>query len=219
MNESRQGIHYNPVSFFRDHIKNNGGYANDWLIGDNKTGEIARLELGLKNQPLERTKDGYFVGSNFPSNEKLIKEETTFNVSAPANSANARRLRWEKIMKENKGKIDVDAAMKYMGDHFDTWRKKEKASALTLCGHIDADEVGVQIWDQPAFDPSGAVQGKATDGNLASEMKLWAIMGHPCGEPFLVKEFLAAHPEFSYQKDFLRDMPGQIWTLFGKTTR
>ncbi len=28
---------------------NNGGYANDWLIGDRKTGEIARLELGLLN--------------------------------------------------------------------------------------------------------------------------------------------------------------------------
>src|SRR5205814_5586084 len=27
---------------------NNGGYANDWLVGDNKTGEIALLELGLK---------------------------------------------------------------------------------------------------------------------------------------------------------------------------
>jgi len=36
--------------------KNNGGYANDWLIGDNKTGEIARLELGLKNQSLEKQK-------------------------------------------------------------------------------------------------------------------------------------------------------------------
>ena len=27
---------------------NNGAYANDWLIADNKTGEIARFELGLK---------------------------------------------------------------------------------------------------------------------------------------------------------------------------
>ena len=25
---------------------NNGGYANDWLLGDRKTGEIARFELG-----------------------------------------------------------------------------------------------------------------------------------------------------------------------------
>ncbi len=44
---------------------NNGGYANDWLIGDRKTGEIAYLELGLKNTPIWRTKDGYFVSSNF----------------------------------------------------------------------------------------------------------------------------------------------------------
>ena len=27
---------------------NNGGYANDWLIGDTKTNEVAKLELGLK---------------------------------------------------------------------------------------------------------------------------------------------------------------------------
>src|SRR5215468_4280988 len=27
---------------------NNGGYANDWLLGDRKTGEIAQFELGLK---------------------------------------------------------------------------------------------------------------------------------------------------------------------------
>ena len=28
---------------------NNGGYANTWLVGDRKTNEIGRLELGLKN--------------------------------------------------------------------------------------------------------------------------------------------------------------------------
>jgi hypothetical protein len=50
-------------------------------------------------------------------------------------------------------------------------------------------------------------------------MKFWAIMGHPCGEPFNARDFLTAHPEYRYQKDFLRDMPGQIWTLFGMTTR
>ncbi len=50
---------------------NNGGYANDWLIGDRKTGEIAYLELGLKNTPLWRTKDGYFVSSNFPRDPAL----------------------------------------------------------------------------------------------------------------------------------------------------
>lgn len=163
--------------------KNNGGYANDWLLGDNKTGEIARLELGLKNQILERTTDGYYVGANFPVNEKLIKEETTYDASNLSTSPNARKLRWDGIMNDNKGKIDVHAAMKFMGDHIDTWRKKDQASGLTLCGHIDTDKVGAPDMGWPAFTPAGAVQAKATDGNLAKEMKLWAIIGHPCGEP------------------------------------
>jgi hypothetical protein len=196
--------------------RNNGGYSNDWLIGDNKTGEIARLELGLKNQFLERTKDGYFVGANFPVNEKLIKEETSYDASILSTSPNARKLRWDEIMKENKGKIDVESAKKFMGDHYDTWNKKTLANGLTLCGHIDSDATGAPDMGWPAFTPAGAVQGKATDGTMAAEMKLWAIIGHPCGEPFIAEGFLNAHPEFNYQKEFLRDMPGQIWTVFGK---
>ena len=46
---------------------NNGGYANNWLIADRKTNEVASLELGLKNITLQRTSDGFFVGSNFPN--------------------------------------------------------------------------------------------------------------------------------------------------------
>ena len=216
---ARKAIQYSNsidewVAMMKD--KNNGGYANDWLIGDNKTGEIARLELGLKNQFLERTKDGYFVGANFPVNEKLIKEETSYDPTLLNTSPNARKARWEEILNSNKGKIDVNAAMKFIGDHYDTWRKKDEASALTLCGHIDTDKLGAPDMGWPAFTAAGAVQGKATDGNLAKDMKLWAIMGHPCGEPFIASKFLYDHPEFDYQKDYLRDMPGQKWTVFNK---
>lgn len=200
-------------------VNNTGGYANDWIIGDNKSGEIARLELGLKNQILERTKNGYFVGANFPVNEKFIKEETTYDASLLNTSPVARKIRWEAIMKDYKGKIDIDAAMKFMGDHHDTWQKTDKASVLTLCCHGDADQNGDLIIGSPPFYPAGAVQGKATDGTLAKEMKLWAIIGHPCGESFIAKDFLAAHPEFDYQQKYLRDMPGQKWTLFGKITK
>ena len=62
---------------------NNGGYANAWLVADLNTGEIARLELGLRNVTLERTKDGYFVGTNFPVSRKLAAEETTFKLDDP----------------------------------------------------------------------------------------------------------------------------------------
>jgi hypothetical protein len=50
-------------------------------------------------------------------------------------------------------------------------------------------------------------------------MKLWAIMGRPCGEPFNAAPFLAAHPEYNWQKEYLRDMPGEKWTLFEKAMK
>jgi hypothetical protein len=195
---------------------NNGGYANDWLIGDNKTGEIARYELGLKNDFLERTRDGYFIGANFPVNEKLIREETSFDPSSPDVSANMRRKRWEVLISENKGKITVESAKAFMADHYDMNRNKVNAGRFTLCGHLDADSAGTRgmNWDA-AYYPAGAVQAKATDKTLATKMQLWAIMGHPCGEPFIAADFLALHPEYNYQKALLRDMPRQEWTIFG----
>jgi hypothetical protein len=194
--------------------KNNGGYANDWLIGDNKTGEIARLELGLKNHFLDRTKDGTFYGANFPVYEKLIKEETHFDPASRDLSPNIRRLRWEALMKEYKGKIDIEAAKAFIGDHYDMRRLTEKAGRFSLCGHLDEDSIGTKdmTWDG-AFFHAGAVQGKATNSRLAAGMQFWAIMGHPCGQPFYAGKFLEIHPEYKFQKDYLRDMPGQKWLL------
>ena len=194
--------------------KNNGGYANDWLIGDNKTGEIARLELGLKNHPLERTNDGYFAGANYPSDPKLIAEETTFDSTLMNTSPNARKVRWKELMSEYRGKIDVNVVMKFMGDHYNTWEKTDRPCALTLCGHYEFDESGVACWGTPPFFPGGAVQAKAINSSLASELSLWAIMGHPCGEPFIAKKFLEQHPEYKYQEKYLHDLPAQKWTLF-----
>ena len=195
---------------------NNGGYANDWLIGDNKTGEIARLELGLKNQFLERSTDGYFVGANFPVNEKLMKEETSFDPENKDESSNMRKLRWDVLMNENKGKIDVESAKTFMGDHYDMRRNEEKAGRFSLCGHIDEDRIGKDeiSWDG-AFFHAGAVQAKATDSELADKMMFWAIMGHPCGQQFDAEAFLTAHPEYSFESEYLRDMPHQEWMLAG----
>src|SRR5438874_8524835 len=95
---------------------NNGGYANNWLIADRKTNEIASLELGLKNVILKRTKDGYFVGSNFPADPKLAKEETDFDVNDKSLSQNARHARWLQLMEQNKGKIDVAAGQRFLAD-------------------------------------------------------------------------------------------------------
>jgi hypothetical protein len=192
---------------------NNGGYANNWLVADRKNGEVASLELGLKHVTLERTRDGYFVGSNYPVNPELIRDETDFNPKDLGSSANARRKRWEALMAEYKGRIDVDAAKRFMGDHLDTFENKDFADERTLCGHNEASPRGMGNW-QPPYGPAGAVQNKVADGKLAEQLSMWAAMGHACGVPFIAAEHLAAHPELSWQKDILIDMKPGPWTLF-----
>ncbi len=72
---------------------NNGGYANTWLIADIHNNEIANLELGLKHVTLQRTHDGYFVGSNFPANPELIRDEASdYPVADLSISSNARHV-------------------------------------------------------------------------------------------------------------------------------
>ncbi len=194
--------------------RNNGGYANDWLIGDTKTGEIALFELGLKEHSQRRTKDGYFVGSNFPVDPKLIKAETNFDVNNPRSSPNARRARWEQLMAEYKGKIDVEAAKRFEADSFDVIDKKAGPNERSLCGCVDKSPRGVPEWDWDKYFPGGTVQAKAMDATMAGNMQLWAAMGHPCAPDFVASVFLKERPEYGWMRGLLRDMKTQPWTMF-----
>ena len=192
---------------------NNGGYANTWLVADRKTNEIASLELGLKNATLLRKTDGYFVGSNFPADPKLVQEETDFNVQDMGESANARHLRWEQLMAEYKGRIDVAVAQRFLADHYDTLQKKEEANERTLCGHVDLSPRGLPPWEPP-YGPAGAVQNKVADAAMAGRMSFSAAAGHACGIKFKANEHLRKHPEFSWEKPLLRDMDAYPSTTF-----
>ena len=195
---------------------NNGGYANDWLIGDRKTGEIGYLELGLKNTPLWKTMDGYFISSNFARDPEVLKVETpTFSYDDLSKSPNARRVTWEKKMAENKGQIDVALAEKFEADHDDSYTGKVQPDQRSLCGHVELSKDGMQDYGGwGPYYPAGAVTGKVTDSELAGEMEFVAHAGHPCGDDFHAAAFLKAHPEYGYLKPILKDMPAGPWTTF-----
>jgi len=213
---ARRAMQYaNSIDDFAQIMKegNNGGYANTWLVADRKTNEIASLELGLKNVTLQRSKDGYFVGSNFPCDPKLVKEETNFDLNNASESANARHVRWEQLMAEYKGKIDIAAAKRFLADHYDTFDKKEEADERTLDGHIDLSPRGSPTW-QPPYGIAGAVQNKVADAAMAERMSFEAAAGHACGLNFKAGEHVKQHPEFSWEKSLLRDMDAYPWTVF-----
>jgi hypothetical protein len=193
---------------------NNGGYANDWLVGDNKTGEIALFELGLKEHSLRRTKDGYFVGSNFPVDPELTRKETNFDTNDRRSSPNARRARWEQLVAQYKGRIDAEVAKQMEADTYDVIEKKSTPDERTLCGCVDVSARGIPEWDWGKFFPGGTVQAKAVDAAMADRMEFWAAMGHPCGANFVAADYLKQHPEYEWMRGLLQDMPSRPWTKF-----
>jgi hypothetical protein len=193
---------------------NNGGYANDWLLADNKTGEVARFELGLKMHRVWRTQDGAFVGSNFPSDAEFIKAETDFDPNNMGSSMNARHKRWDELMAQNKGQIDLAMAQKFLADHWDTYENKEARNERPLCGHVADSPRGVPEWSWPPYHPGGAVTSQAADSTMAKNMTLTARAGYPCGEDFIAATFLKEHPEFEWERPILKDMKGNPWAEF-----
>jgi hypothetical protein len=194
---------------------NNGGYANSWMVGDRKTGEIAYLELGLHHTPLTKKKDGYFVSANFTVDPLVIRDDTPgFNQNNMSSSMNARRVTGDAFVKKHGGELDTALAEAYLSDHWDSFEKKENPDQRSLCGHNEKNPLGEPVWGEPPYAPMGAVTGEVTDAAMAERMSMIVRAGHPCGEDFIAAPFFAAHPEFDWQKPILHDMKAGPWTEF-----
>jgi len=191
---------------------NNGGSANAWLIGDINKNEIARLELGLKYIGFEKKKNGYFVGSNVVEDLRILRFETKMQETNIKNRCVARHVRWKQLMRENKGKINLELSKKLLADHYDTYLKKNNPCARSLCAHADLDPQFSGV-DDP-FTPFGTIDGKVIDTKMAKKMSFLARWGSACGMAFDAKKFLEEHPQFEWMTGLLNDRPKQPWTEF-----
>jgi phospholipase B-like protein len=193
---------------------NNGGYANAWLLGDLNTKEIARLELGLKYVGYEKKKDGYFIGSNVAEDRKILRLETDKNDTDIRASSVARRVRWKELMKQHAGKIDLEMAKRFEGDHFDAYRGKVWPGGRTLCGHFDLDSDASGQGNTVPYGCNGTVDAKVVDASMARRMTFAARFGSGCGTAFVAKKFLTEHPQFEWMTEILKDRPEQPWAVF-----
>lgn len=192
---------------------NNGAYANSWLLGDINTGEIARLELGLKHYKLEKKTSGYISGSNVAEDVKILRHETNATYDDIRNRSVARRVRWKQLLEKHYGSIDVEVAKEMLGDHYDVYLEKLGPSSRTICGHGHLDDGSVPLsW--PAYRPAGAIDGKVVDSQMAKSWQLWAKWGSSCDISFNAKEFLKEHPQYEWLEGYLTDLPAEPWTLF-----
>lgn len=188
---------------------NNGGYANAWLIGDVNTNEIARLELGLRYVGFERTKNGYYAGSNIAENLKVRRFETEESETDIRLSGVARRVRWKELMKQYAGKITLDVAKGFEADHYDPYLHTLQPGARTLCAHCDRDSLDPEL----PFEPWGTIDAKVVDSKMAKAMSFAARWGSGCGAPFDAAAFLRAHPQFDWTEGILRSWGSNPWTV------
>jgi hypothetical protein len=198
-------------------ISNNGGYANSWLLGDTKTGEIARYELGLHYSGFESTKDGFYSGYNTATDLKIRNQECVGEGEdyTDVRKNGARRLRFMQLAEMHHGKIDVELAKQMIADHHDVYlNRDDHPSSRTICGHLELDDQRFGGSDQGPFNPWGANDGKVVDSELARDLAFWARWGHPCGRHFDAQAFMQRHPQWNWLNGYMRDRPSWPWTCF-----
>lgn len=180
----------------------NGGVANDWLLFDATSGEIAQVELGTNAMVLERTKDGVFVGSNLALHD-AVRRETSFDYDDAASSPCARRTRWLELVESERGRIDGAAARRYLADHRDVRTGTDHPSRTTLCGHVESEETGLVEWGWGSLYPGGALDGKVVDAaGCLDGGRFSARYGKPCGAAFDTRLHLRATRAYEWESVF-----------------
>ena len=138
---------------------NNGLIPNEWLIGDIKTGEIARFEQALYNTPVKRTFNGFFYSCNIPHDKKVKRE--LFGIIEKLKNAFQKIFNMHDAGRSSKF---IELKEEYYGD-IDT----EIAKQI-----LAADKIG-----------SSTTDGKISDSTLIKNMGLLAFMGAPNGKLFV----------------------------------
>lgn len=192
---ARKAIQYSDnidemVDFFVK--RNNGLFANEWIMGDTKTGEVATLELALFNHALKRTKNGFYWSVNAPRDDKVRWELSSIfglgligRILKIKYKPQPRDIKFEEFKDKYYGKIDVDIARRIM-------------STYPICDVLDGKVI---MYDC-----------KVTDTQLVKDFGVWAFMGNPGDVDFIADKFPI--PE---ERDEYTDSPACGWVqIFGR---
>ena len=128
---AQYGKSIDDVVYYLKHNQD-GIWTSAWLIGDTKTGEIARLDLGLYSSMLWHTKNGFYWAANNAMAPNVRAEENGFGLigfiskmlKSPFYGYSTRKYyptprdaKFEEMGKKYYGKIDLDVLKKIMATY------------------------------------------------------------------------------------------------------
>ena len=215
---ARTAMQYsNSIDDFVRFIKENnaGDYSAAWLIGDQKTGEIARIELTPNFCGVSRTFSGVYVGANLAVDARVLadvrrEDEGDFRLS----SIN----RYERLLYLTEGGVKNAAqARKIIADHFDTEKQRVIKNSHSICKHVEYDDgvghpdVKVPFFPRGAYDGKVCVAAVGGDGTGVGVVDMWVRWGSSCGRKFSVREHTKKHPQFKKYFDYMNDFGGEPW--------
>jgi len=144
--------------------RNDGSMNAVWLVGDTKTGEIARLDLGYRYSKVWRTFNGFYWSANIPMDLK-VRVERVNPKDLIMNLFLHTFLRIPGLGYYSIRYIpeDRDRAFQELGQKY--------------YGELDIEVVKQIMCTSPISDWITDV--KATDSSLLSQNGLWAFFGNP----------------------------------------
>jgi outer membrane protein assembly factor BamB len=143
--------------------RNDGSMNAVWLLGDTKTGEIARLDLGYRHAAVWRTFNGFYWSANIPRDfsvrlERVNMKELLVGVLLQLVGSQGAGYYSIRYIPEDRDRAFEALGKKYYGD-------------------IDIEIVKQIMCTSPISDYITDV--KATDTDLMKHNGLWAFFGNP----------------------------------------
>jgi hypothetical protein len=164
--------------------KNNGLYANEWLIGDLKTNEIAMYELGTKTNRLWRSSKeqwfegakGFYWGCNNAKDVEVRVEalpaDAEVNLKEVSWDADERDRAWMRFYKRYAGKIDADAARKALSE-------EPLAAKQSLDAKYATAEQAKKLATHAMYGPPTGKAWKPTSDERRDHPEIQTLEPHP----------------------------------------
>ena len=147
--------------------RNDGGMNAVWLVGDTKTGEIARFELGYRRYHVKRTFNGFYWSANNPENTAVRLE----------------KIDWKTLLRKFISQLLFDSPG--FGYHSIFYRPESRDIKFEELGNmyygkIDAGVVKKIMSTSPIADWN--TDCKITDSYLVERNGMWAFFGNSEGK-------------------------------------